>query len=475
MKPAFDPSSPFTTAPPSASASGKPAFDPSAAFTTSAPQELPDVGGPAMSWGQQEFSPGVPAVNQAVDVLARSAHKNINEPIMHPIETVTGLGRLGAGLAQYAGQGALGEGYKPDVDALVQDYATTYGTGAGFKKALTEDPVRVAMDATMGWGALRGLGRRAGVVSRPPEPVAAPNVPELREAAQGHYQAMHGFGVELHPTVMADVATNIGTELRTEGYRAKNAPKVFDAIEELRNPEGQFMTTQEIESTRRALNKAALDPAERDAARRAISHIDDALASLRPNDAAVNPQFAERVSQEALKARANYAAYKQADQIESATSRAELNAAATGSGANIDNATRQQIKNLLNNPKKLRGYTSAEIADMRAMVAGTFTGNAARLLGKLAPTGVVSGALGTMLGEAVGHSVGVPVLGYVAKKIGDAATGRAAARLSETRRLRSPEARRLGATATGPLVPKIARKALIGSQLGRISNEGNEP
>ncbi len=229
------------------------------------------------------------------------------------------------------------------------------------------------------------------------------------------------------------------------------------------------MTTQEIESTRRALGKASMDPAERDSARRAISHIDDMLASLKPSDVAVNPQFAGRVAQEARAARANYAAYKQADQIEKATNAAELQAASTGSGANIDNATRQKFRAILTNPKKVRGYTPEEQAAMRQLVQGTMAGNAARLVGKLAPSGIVSGALSAGLGHAVGHTVGVPALGYIAKAVADMKTAKAARNLSEMRRLRSPLAQGIGATPYPGRVPPIG----TAMQLGRIGNYQN--
>src|SRR5258705_13921168 len=81
---------------------------------------LPDVGPPAITAGQQQFSPGVPAVNEEVERIARSANKNLIDPLTHPIDTLTGLGQLGAGVAQYAS--APGEPYKPYVDSLVEDY-----------------------------------------------------------------------------------------------------------------------------------------------------------------------------------------------------------------------------------------------------------------------------------------------------------------------------------------------------------------
>src|SRR5690348_13921671 len=71
-------------------------------------QELHDVGEPAISWGQSEFSPGLPAVNEAADAISKSVGKaasnipasagrfagNIAQAVMHPIDTIEGMGSL---------------------------------------------------------------------------------------------------------------------------------------------------------------------------------------------------------------------------------------------------------------------------------------------------------------------------------------------------------------------------------------------
>ena len=286
--------------------------------------------------------------------------------------------------------------------------------------------------------------KKAPLVSATPAPlknVPAPTTKELFKAAENNYNNMHGYGVEVHPQVTAGVADNIFNELHTQGYRDYLAPKTFRAVEELKNPIGQNSTTQDIEGVRRALNKAAADPAERDAARRAIAEIDSSMAGLQPNHVAINPHFADRVASEALEARANYAAAKRSEMLDEIQKKAERQASAAGSGTGIDNATRQRIKSVLDNPKKLRGFSDAEKEQMEKIVKGTPAGNVARLLGKFAPSGVVSGALSAGAGFAAQGPLGavvVPAAGYVAKKIGDASTAAQAAKLSRLVRARSP-------------------------------------
>jgi hypothetical protein len=189
------------------------------------------------------------------------------------------------------------------------------------------------------------------------------------------------------------------------------------------------------------------------------------MAQLTPRDAAINGQFIPRIVEQARQARSNYAAYKHAEQAEQAQDYAGLQAAATGSGANIDNATRQKFRAILTSRSKRRGFTDDELAQAREIVEGTFVGNAARLIGKLAPSGIVSGGLSAALGHAVGHTIGVPALGLAAKHLGDTATRKAATRLNEMIRLRSALARQMGAT---PLRPRVAPGAGLATSLARF-------
>ncbi len=81
---------------------------------------------------------------------------------------------------------------------------------------------------------------------------------------------------------------------------------------------------------------------------------------------------------------------KKSEMIGEAVTKAERRAASTGTGGNEVNAIRQNIRAILDNPKKRRGFSADEIDQMESIVRGTPTQNALRLLGRLSPT---SGAL----------------------------------------------------------------------------------
>lgn len=110
-----------------------------------------------------------------------AALSGIGHAIVHPIETAQALGQVGSGLISKA-QGAVGVQQDPKdkaatealVDALGKHYSDSYGSVAGFKKALATDPASVGMDIgsvlTMGSGAAANapgvIGKAAGLAGQ---------------------------------------------------------------------------------------------------------------------------------------------------------------------------------------------------------------------------------------------------------------------------------------------------------------------
>jgi len=167
----------------------------------------------------------------------------------------------------------------------------------------------------------------------------------------------------------------------------------------------------------------------------------------------------------------NYGAGKRSLIVQGKQDLADLNAGTAGSGANVDNATRQAIKQLArpmyntNVPvaKKL-GFNDAEVEAIKKAATGTLGGNTARYLGKAAPTGAVSFATGVMGGHALGGPIGaavVPSVGYIAKKIGDLSTKRAVAALDSLVRSRAPMAAQVAAQLPPRIVSQISPRSKL--------------
>lgn len=405
----------------------------------------------------------------------------------------TGAARSLIGHPMAQAEHAIGTVINPEV-AAKDDPQKMYETAKG--------DVDLAMSAARPSGAPVKVGG-AYEWQHPPSAVAnakpvgvvkQPETEDFFNAADQNYANMRGFGVEISKPAMNGVADNITSELLAEGYRPRNAPKVFDAIDELRNPAGQNHEISDIDSVRKVFGKARMDPSERDAARRAIGHIDDYLADLgnRPQDVVVNPQFAGRVGEEAKAARGNYAAGKRSEDIDEALDQAERQAARSGAGHNINNSIRQRLSALRNNKKKMMGWTDDEKTELDGVINGTATSNAARQAGKFAPHGIVSTVLAAGAGHAIAPGIGtvaVPAAGLVARMVGDRMTRLAAERLQNVVKARSPlgkqtsiSAAAQSALASPPIpgsVAKIAASSLpsrIAQRLyvGRPSNIDNQ-
>jgi hypothetical protein len=115
---------------------------------------------------------------------------------------------------------------------------------------------------------------------------------------------------------------------------------------------------------------------------------------------------------------------RKTEMIEEALSKAERRAASTGSGGNEHNAIRQNLRGVIDSPKKSRMFSKQELAAINDVVMGTKPLNALRLFGKLSPEGnglmmFLSGGLGAA-GALTNPLLALPpVVGFAAKRLGD--------------------------------------------------------
>jgi hypothetical protein len=223
---------------------------------------------------------------------------------------------------------------------------------------------------------------------------------------------------------------------------------LFRVVEELKNPaNGQTSRMADIEAVRSALNRLAKNPELRDGARLAQKHIDGFLSNIHPSDIVAHPQLAPELNRLATEARGNYAAGSRSEVLDNARDKAILSAhASQGAGTNVDARMRAEIKNILTNERLRRGFSQEELAQMRELIKPP-SGQFSRLIGKAAPTGIISAGLGAELGY---HLLGskwaaLPAVGYAAKKLADRRTAIRFDKLSEAVRTRSPEGARRAA------------------------------
>lgn len=225
----------------------------------------------------------------------------------------------------------------------------------------------------------------------------------------------------------------------------------------------------EIENIRKQLSalRKSPDAPTREAAKTAQLVLTRNQAGLAAADTiSGDAQLYSKTIQDAV---GNYGAGKRSLTVQGKQDLAELNAGTAGSGANDDNALRQAMKQLarpINNTnvpvwKKL-GYNEAEGAAIKQAAMGTPVGNTARYIGKLAPTGSVSGVLSAGAGYSAAGPMGaiaLPAAGYLAKKIGDMSTKNAVKSLDFLVRSRSPLAQQVAAQLPPQIVAQLPTKS----------------
>ena len=195
----------------------------------------PEAAEPERGWGD--------VAQEAVGNIPQSAMKmatEMGEAITHPIETVQNISKIGAGAAQYAAGGLLGEGFKPYAGAVADFYKGRYGSEKDFKAAVAQDPVGIMSDFATVLSGGGGLASKIGPLSKAGQVVQkASQLADPLSAAAGK-AASHILGM----------TTGAGADAIKGAYRAgKSARKTFK-----KNIRGKEDIADVLEKSKHALN-----------------------------------------------------------------------------------------------------------------------------------------------------------------------------------------------------------------------------
>lgn len=346
---------------------------------------------------------------------------------------------LGAGsLLARSAAGAASGGIIGGADAAARGDDIAKGAGLG---AVTGG-VAPAVGQTVG----RMVGKAAEGVRdlvAPKTAVEVPSTESIKDAATSGYDALRDSGVQIKPEAVQGIAQKLQQDFHQDGFRDYLAPKTFGVIDELAKPapEGAFASFSDLHGIRRALGKAAqsIDPTEKAAASKAISTLDDYLQNIPAGDVIAGD--ADAAAKQLGEANANYSAAKSSELLQRKIGDAELQAGSANSGANLDNALRQRVKDILKSPKLRQGYKQDELLQMQRVVRGSAPANMVRTVGNMLGGG---GGLGALLSAGAGAlaegpiGLAAPLVGMAAKKIGNRMTESQLAKLDQMIRLRAP-------------------------------------
>lgn len=297
-------------------------------------------------------------------------------------------------------------------------YGALYGGGEG--EGLAERGYNALFGAGLGATVGGGTGAFASRGLTKAAQKAAPSIDELRAAGQAAYEAADQAGVAFTPAAVQRLNTSVTTKLADMGYDPALQPGAAAVVRRIGDLEGQNITLKGLDTLRKVASNGFVpgNQSNNKAVGQIIREIDDLIASPGASDVLMGD--AKAGSDALSTARQMWSRVSKSERVAEALAKAELRASSTGSGGNVDNATRQNLRRLVEKP---RGFSPEEVAALEKAVRGTPSQNALRLAGKLSPSGNgLMAALGVG-GAMVNPAIGVASLGGMgAKAIADGLT-----------------------------------------------------
>jgi hypothetical protein len=396
--------------------------------------------------------------------------------IPSPVATVEkGLTKLGFPVpetqterALQVGGSALG-GVGGQVGALGQLAQTaTSPVARGVAQTLSQEPVRqvaaaLPVGATSQYVAEETgsplVGMAAGIAAGIPfsigasGKVQAPTVQELKGQAGQQYKFAEEAGAVFKGNAYNQFANSLESNLRKEGLDKTLHPRVFATLERIKDTKGN-VSLENMEILRRIGQAAgsSTDASERRLASMLVDDLDNFVETA-------GPKTLTKGSSEAVSAltdaRELWKRAKKTEIIDNIFNSAELRAEANFTQSGMEQALRRKLVNLADNQKAMRAFNKEEQNAIKIAAKGGSMQNLLRFVGKLAPTGVVSGGGSVGLGYLAGGPIGAiatPVVGGIARK------GAEQLGLRNIEQLRN----RL-ATGNVP-IPQVTPRSLIGAR-----------
>jgi hypothetical protein len=286
-----------------------------------------------------------------------------------PYAKVRGAERLGKTGEAMARAGAVGFGYG-------------FGTGEGGIIERAENAVEVAVPSMLIGGiAQKGLDKLTNktLAAATRQGMNKPTIEALETAKNKAYAEVDKSATVFGKSDMQDLYGRVSDIAKKYDYDPKIDTKIASIQRMMENKMDMAQSLSEFDRMRQNIFRRAKgsgDETENAALRemaQAVSEvIDDKLG-----------QSGDNIMQVARLANARYA---KAKELDDAFEAARRQAAATGSGGNVENLYRQAVNRILKG-KGSRFFTEAELANMQKFVEGDSIQNVARLLGKLSPNG----------------------------------------------------------------------------------------
>lgn len=268
-----------------------------------------------------------------------------------------------------------------------------------------------------------------------------PTIEELGAQAKAAYQRASDAGVRIAPGSFQNLKNKIGVTLKKEGIDPTLHPQTSAAFKRIRETKGE-LSLDGLETLRKISNDArGAGKADGRLAGKIVDELDDYMNNIGRKDIVAGDASGFAALSEA---RNLYSRKAKAEEIARLVKRAEISAP-NFSASGFENALRTEFRNLAKNDKKMRRFNAAEQAAIKKVAQGGKAENALRMIGKMAPTGPVSGLFGIAVSAGIPGGVALPAAGLAGRY--------AATRMTRANALRAEELMRRG--------PERPRNALL--------------
>lgn len=306
--------------------------------------------------------------------------------------------------------------------------------GAGLPSAAAnyagvEDPA--ALTALGFTGGL--LGGKAGVKTS-----KGPSIDQLRQQADAAYREAKNAGMVFANPTFSSFTSGIDAELKRQGFNRSLHPRVAAALRQFSQEakQGKDFGLDDLDVLRRVAKGAAgsFDRDERRLGRMLVEKLDDFIMDPKNVVAGNAPEgaFALKNARELWARKARTEAFD--DAVQAATNRTQ-----TGENPpSMGEALRSEFGKIVNNPKRMRGFSAEEQGYIREIAGGKPSNKALRFVatwltpnsvrGIAAEAGIASSMLAFAGPQAVATVLGTSLLGLTAKGRANAMTVRSAER-----------------------------------------------
>lgn len=317
------------------------------------------------------------------------------------------------------------------VKTFAADMLSSLGSGTGAAVANAVAPGNPVAEIA---GSLVGGFTPAGIASglrRALSSTKAPTLEALQNMKSAAYKAADTAGVSYTPAGLQQMTADIGAAVAKDNISAIRHPKAASLVADLPGMVAKGMSLTELDQLRQVVRRDLIrssDEAEQHFGGIILDQIDAFIAK------AAGPQVATGTGAKGAElittARELNTRWRKTELLQDSIYAAGLRAASSGTGGNLENATRQAFKSILLNDSKRAAFTADEIAEMEKVVNGSKGQDVLRLLGRLSPSANGLSAFAGLVAASSGYGV-VPAVGLGAKMLADNATVGRAARLRD--------------------------------------------